>query len=469
MFVNLLDRTKGDTALGTINSLLRPVSELSTLSDAILDEFPELDTDAPNLTLREWFAVHFCRGILEQPSSTTKVDKDTLTRLHGLLLHTATLRLCSLQERRCDIKDVGSDDESFLRLFSEVSKALIERGLEDCELDWDLFDLIDGRIFSFMLDTIRTNSPVPEEIAEKAKNLWKEVVETSTTYSDADFDIASRPSKSSPAPSNSSETPPTILTFEHPAFNKFLGNIKVKEVQETANPTAGNVFEDLEHWDKNKPVNSVAQPDFYAKRRNQRQMADIITYAQSLQNGGGKILERESIVVRPQRSQGKVTKPLPGKDMQKKGGKKPGKKGGKGGKENALMVAQEIQDRKIRDKRNSAIRLWAERCAEFQKEPNLVSRYLKAEKFLFEVSRKYHRYLDPEIHLYFCQILSWIWAEARKNDSKMQSQGQLNPSGSFKIFQSIVFFYHNPLCYYRNQHIALYGITPAALSKAHRC
>ncbi|KAK7398202.1 hypothetical protein QQX98_012421 [Neonectria punicea] len=422
VFVNLLSRSDGKTALGSINSPARPCWELSTLSTAILDNIPELDAQASNLTLRESFAVQFCRGILGQPPST-RADHDTLNRVHGLLLHMATLRLCSLQERRCDIKDAASGDEPFVRLFSEVSKALVERGLKNYELDWDLFDLIDGRIFSFMLDMIRKNSPVPKEIVEKAKHLWKEVVKASPNYSEADFDVASRLSMPSPAPSISSEIHPTILEFDHPAFNQFLRNIEVEEVQETANAAAGIVFEDLEHWHRNKPVNALPQNDFFAKRRNQRQMADITTYALSLQNGGGKILEREPIVVKPHHARDKGTKPPLVKDTQKKGGKKPGKKGGKGGKENALKVAQEIQGRKIQDKRDNAVRLWAERCAEFQKDPDLVNRYLKVEKVLSGISRKDHWCLGPEVHLYLCHTLSRIWVEARKNASKTSAQG----------------------------------------------
>ncbi|KPM36666.1 putative helicase [Neonectria ditissima] len=437
VFVHLLSRTREETAMGTINLLPYPVRELSTSSKAIIDAFPEPDANNPSLTLREWVAIHFCRGILGQPSSAQKVDEDTLNRLHGLLLHMATLRLCCLQERRCDVKAIGSGDECFLRSFSEVSKALIERGLENCGLDWDLFDLIDGRVFSFMLDAMRTNSPVSETIAKKAKDLWKEVVGNNAVYSDADFDVASRSSMPAPSLSDSEKTSPTILAFDHPAFNKFLGDITVEEVQETANSAAGVVFEDLEHWHRNKPVNSLPRPGFFAKRQNQRQMADIITYAESLQSGGGKILEREPIVVRTRTAQNKGAKPLPVKDSQKKGGKKPGRKGAKGGKENALKVAQEIQDRKIQDKRDSAIRLWVERCAEFQKDPNLASRYLKAQKFLFGVSRKEHWSLGPEVHLYLCHILSWIWAEACKNENKLSSQGLYLISMMWNSLQAI--------------------------------
>ncbi|KAF7550986.1 hypothetical protein G7Z17_g5343 [Cylindrodendrum hubeiense] len=281
----------------------------------------------------------------------------------------------------------------------QTSKALVERGLDDCGMVWDLFDIIDGRIFSSMIEKVKANSPVPEEIMETARGLWKEVTRIQPICSDPEFDIALRPSIPSLSPTELTGNPPAILAFGHIAFNKFVGNIKANKAQETIDPAAGIVFEDLRHWHNNKPVISwknSSQPGFFARRRKQEQMSEIMTYAASLQNASGKILDQETIIVgsrHVQRLASKVEK-LSVKDTQKKGGKKPTKKSGK---QSALKTAQEIQDRKTRAKRDDVIRFWAEKCAEFQTDPNMVSRYLKADKFLSSRSQKDHGYLSPEI------------------------------------------------------------------------
>ncbi|KAL6415151.1 hypothetical protein AUP68_01696 [Ilyonectria robusta] len=430
VFVHLLSGTQVSTGMLEIKTPSRQPSESSTEKESIIDEYLEPDSDS-ELTLREWFAVNFCSGVLENLSSD-EIPKDTLDELHALLLHMAALRVCSLQNRRCEATSGDFEAKPFLRLFSEVSQSLAASESEDCELTWDLFDLIDGRVFSFMLKKVKTNSPVPAEIMEAACSLWKEVTQIQSAYAKPEFDIAQRPSAPSSPPTGSEKKTPAILAFDHPAFSKFLENIKVDEAQETINPAANIVFEDLKHWHNNKsnntskpvvPFNKNPAPlGFFARKRKQHQMSEIITYAASLQSAAGKMLDPETIIVGARHTPSSVSKPgkPPAKETQKKGGKQ---SANKGGKEKALKAAQEIQDRKIRAKRDDVIRFWAEKCAEFETDPSMISRYLKADKFLATRSRNDHGSLSPEVRLYLCQILGKIWLKTRENVREMSLEG----------------------------------------------
>ncbi|KAF7555852.1 hypothetical protein G7046_g6455 [Stylonectria norvegica] len=410
--------------------------ETSPALKATIAKIGHYDTKNTDLSLREWITVTFSHAILEQQEDD--VDDEVLERLHALLLHTSALKVCSLQERQIESTlasdpETAGEDKTFLRQFSEIAQALLQSSddasvqlLED-DRDWDLYDLVDGRVFHALLEKVRAEKPFPEDIAEGARELWEEIIDEREKLSEDDFNVTSEKTTQKPLKSQTTVKKPAVLAFDHPVFNEYLKAVQVDKAEETIDPVAKSIFEDLQHWKINKPVIAWKKPaeklDFKARRRHQRQMADIISYAASLSNARGKILDRETIVVGSSQTFKPIrpaSKAVPEKEVKQKGGKKGIKKGGK---ESALKAVQEVQDRKARSKRDDVVRFWAEKCTEFEKDPSLVSRYLKGDKLLNTRSKEDYRTLGPEIGLYLCHVLGRIWVTTREGLDKSSPQG----------------------------------------------
>ncbi|CAM1501134.1 Fc.00g102960.m01.CDS01 [Cosmosporella sp. VM-42] len=398
-----------------------------------IDDF-DIDTD---LSISEWVVVTVSRAILEQQLLASKEPgKEALDRVQALLLHTATLQICSLQERQCDDSSktdgaLAQGDLEFLHKFADVSKALLEKKpaalsefLEE-EPDWDLYDLIDGRVFFSLVSKIRAGEAFPEDIVKRALFLWEEVEKGQSSLSKR-FNVSSKPPTSQASKSAPTSTPTAVLAFDHPVLNEYLKEIKVGQAKEPRpNPTAKMVFEDLRNLHREKPVIAWRKPDVLDKKamkRKQRQMADIISYAASLTNSRGKVLDREAIVYDPQKKQkpNRPTQKLPQREANMKGQKKGIKKGGKG---DALEAAQAIQAQKIRSKRDDVVKFWAKTCKDFEQDPSLVARYLKADRFLISRTKEDYATLEPEVGLYLCHILSNIWVQTREGVEDKSPQG----------------------------------------------
>lgn len=393
-----------------------------------------------SLTLRVTLSVAICQAIRESKEDDEHVDE----QIQAFLLHTAMLITCSLPERQClkalKANEISAQDNAFLREFAEVAYLVVEEEHDilstdkNESLDWDLYDLIDGRIFFLFLQRLRKGESFPETMVDMARAMFAAVLDDE----DASLDNVKITGEISQITSVQEQIPrPSVLAFSHPVLDDFLQNIKLEQVSESHNSTADVVFEDLTQWhNASKTINAnkiPAKPTFWAMKRQQKLMADIGTYSASLTNAQGKILTPETIVAAPKKSQGPSQgkgKKETAKDTQetKSNGKPKGKKGPpqKGGKAAALEAVKAVQEKKAQSQRNSTVRYWSEMVALFEKDSNLISRYAKAEKFAGEkASRDDILALGSEVDLYLCNILGKIWLDTRTKAVKGTSQGNL--------------------------------------------
>lgn len=387
-------------------------------------------------------SVAICQAIRE--TTMEEDEKEVDERIKALLLHTAMTHSCSLIERQCVKPGTPQtaqekEDRGFLREFSEVAHLMFEdehalvSEEEDEDLEWDLYDLVDGRVFLSVLQKLRKGEAFPESVVEVANALIK------ASLGEASDDLKTTPDAES-SPSQEAPPTPAVMAFSHPIFDDLLKDIKLEEAPEKRDPAADLIFEDLTHWhNASKSIASdrkPVKPSWYAMRRNQRMMDDMVSYSASLTNARGKTIDPESIVVKkalPPSKQGKEKK---GQDVNGNSGggkKKGGKKGGgtqKGGKQAALEAAKAVQQRKVEAQSNTVVRHWAEMCAEFEKDRNLVSRYLKADRFAYDKSSKENiAALGHEVELYMCNILGKIWDDFRDEVGEDGPQGKkLYPS-----------------------------------------
>ncbi|TFB04273.1 hypothetical protein CCMA1212_003805 [Trichoderma ghanense] len=387
-----------------------------------------------DLTARERLGIAACLTLANSPGNAS-TDPDDVRLQEGVqafLLHLAVLKHCTLLERQ---HWAGShrpipalEDRNFLRGITEVSLLLMEKdewttSIDTADCTWDVYDAIDGSLFHFTLELLRSSQWLPDQIIQSWQHLW------SVFRAAADRQLpeglpklAKLTSETTPDDLDMSQV--SALPFSHPVLDVFLKDIKLKESQESQDASLQSVFEDLHHWHNTKlllPPNKTQKLGFFARQRIQKRVADIVAYSASLTNARGKLIEPESIVVKKVaathasrnkkfsiESSSNSTNP-----QHQHKSKKPGRPANKpGGRESALRAAQEVQERKASVKRDSTVALWADTCREIEKENSLLVRYLKALKFLNDRSRLDHAVLGSEVHLYLCHLLAQLWAKA---------------------------------------------------------
>ena len=397
-----------------------------------LDEVEHSGVDVTQMSLREWITVMACRSILTDYQSTGAIlDEKRHQQLTTVLLHTAVLSRCSLQERACErecFQHAHSLDlhRAFLARFSRVCHALL-MNLPQEELEWDVYDLIDGRLFLSLIKAQQENSSsgfFSQPIIDRAKFLGDQVsMGFDKLPKHFQVTLASRDQPKlhvSPEPVR-----PRILGFSHPVVDDYLKDVKIEETEPTLDYAAEMVFKDLHHWHNTRPVIGWKRPapDFKERRRNQRQAAEIVSYAASLTNSRGKVLNREVILVNNQkRKKEDLSNP---KQISQRSFAVKGKKGKKGGKDNALKAVEEVQNKKLLAKRSDMIQYWASSCQDFENDSSLIERYLKAAKFLALRSKEVYNLLLPEVGVYACNILGKIFTESRDEANKKSTQGKI--------------------------------------------
>ncbi|KAG9254633.1 DEAD/DEAH box helicase [Emericellopsis atlantica] len=406
------------------------ISEAGQVSfDNLEEEFDSSPLEEATSSLRASVSVAICQAIRESTEDEDQAEVDE--RIRALLLHTAMLETSSLQDRLCPEPKTPAtaqekEDRGFLREFGEAAHLMIEEEHDlipeadddDEDLEWDMFDLIDGRIFYDFVQRLRKSESFPPKVVELGMVLIK----------------AALGDKAGAAPATSESLDlstlqidaPVATAFSNPVFDPFLKGISLEAAPEQRDDTAKVVFEDLASWHNSKRIPVVvkrepAKVDPKAMRRNQRMERDMVAYSASLTNSRGKLIDPETIVANPKKATpaGKQEKPKANgtQNGPKGGGKKGGKKGGppqKGGRAAALAAVQDVQKRKAEARKTTVVHHWSEMCAEFENDPDLISRYLKADKFAYDKSSKDDAAaLGSEIELYMCHILGKIWRDIR--------------------------------------------------------
>ncbi|KAM0461154.1 hypothetical protein ACHAPV_004468 [Trichoderma viride] len=389
-----------------------------------------------DLTIRERLGIDACLSLLRMQNDGLKdgIHLEMQEKVQAFLLHLAVLKHCTLLERQ---HWVGSqrchshpEDSEFLRQIIEMSWALLEKDewmtkLNVVDESWDLFDAIDGSLFHFILETLRTSKWLPVPIIQTWRHLW------SVFRSGADKIFSEQLpeliySEDEPFLRDSDGVQVSALPFSHPVINGFLQDIKLKESQGMQDKSSKAVFEDLPHWHNTKPLlptRKIERLGFFAMKRRQTLLASIVAYSASLTNAKGNTIDPEVIVVKKDSATNntKNKKPIANtekankdKENKKSQSKKPGRQGNKpGGKESALRAVEELRLQKDSTKRTTTTALWNKTCRELEKEHSLLARYLKGLVFLTERTKDDRTALGYEVHLYLCHILAQLWAKAR--------------------------------------------------------
>jgi hypothetical protein len=423
----------------------------------------KLDDGEPAWTLRDNLCVRICRavrGLGPRVPNATRNEASFDEMIQAFLVHVSMLPLCPLSERHIprssmpekvvagdgDVLDAGSIKEAtdFMQKFGDIACRILEqketgdgmRGplltfLETQGLIWDLYDLLDGRLFLDILRRIRENQAFPEPIVARARLLIAAATEGIDDYSLELKLVPQHGTCAGISPAAGSLVQPCVLDFSHPILGTYLGDMNLGQAAEEINLASDIVFRDLTHWHNSRNSTLAktlpARKGFLAKKRHQKLMADIEAYSASLTNAQGGVLRRETIVNSTRISQSTSSRlgpneraPYPPRirnveDTTNNKAKQNRQKNhlSSKGRARAHETAKALQESKAEKQRDEVIRHWASTCATFEKGSagSLISRYLKAQAFALEKSALNDRLaLGSEVELYQCHILGSMWA-----------------------------------------------------------
>jgi ATP-dependent RNA helicase DDX60 len=379
------------------------------------------------LSGREAIAVIILSKILLKDSSTGMKHF-----VAAFLVHMVFLKHCSLSQRSCSeirLSLKGENDlDKCLKDFSMTAIEIIDHWPETdplSELQWDIFDLVDGRLLRQILANL-SNFHSDKDLAPEISDLAKCVTQlTGVSISELLPQNRNTPVKR-PSPPNIETTtrPYLVLPFKHPILDDFLADVRL-EIDDLSDlaPTAESlkVFQEVSHWHNAKyPIDPKHVPKpkgFFARKKNQRFMADTIAYSASLTNSTGKQINPEIIVVKshPNRDGGVGSSTAHWReDLRKIQATKNIKKmlQPMGGKGKALETAHARQAEKLDDKSNAVFAYCKSRCQELQREEDLIKRYLKTLKLFSSLSETDVMTIGAEVSLHMCNTLALIWRKS---------------------------------------------------------
>ncbi|KAI1382467.1 P-loop containing nucleoside triphosphate hydrolase protein [Hypoxylon crocopeplum] len=370
------------------------------------------------LTSREILTLQTLSHILD-PTATDAERKGAMY----ILIQLVMLRHSRLSQRSLPRNEAVLEAPYYeiFKEFCQVAIDIIDRGIGEqvAAAEWDLFDLVDGRLYLTICSTA-SDLLLPESLRIEAIALAKSLaalsgVDVSDMLPGCLLDIAQCSPERSSDPK--SRFVPTVLSFSHPVIDQYLQHVQL-ETEDDSEPQQNQIFQELTHWHNARkrvdPKHIPKRPGFFARRRNQRFMADTISYSASLTGASGKNIDPEVIV---------VSKPTEGKDTKSRGGPKHEKKpvskeqppvknrkqtpkgGPQTGRQKALEAAETKRIAKNEEKALAAMKSWRDRLTELENERSLIKRFLKTEKHLLGLPSTQDSTVNAEVSLYICYIL----------------------------------------------------------------
>ena len=253
-----------------------------------------------------------CDQVLTEREYLTILVASKLTATHkdlsSVLLHQAALLAeLPLAERIIKHSDIPDEINSFILAFCHEARKFVGSpawseafaGHPDC----DMADLIDGRLFA---SCARSSLAEP---SEHLKTLLKATEALNGQELPSQPTVSSTTSKESdPSDDDDGESSAyKVLPFSNDIFDQHLAPIQLEVSRQggKADPTTANIFREVTHWHNQRSLNQktkvVVEKDpkiaKKALRRNQFFMAEMTSYAASLTNAVGKVLDPETITL----------------------------------------------------------------------------------------------------------------------------------------------------------------------------
>ncbi|KAK7922972.1 hypothetical protein PG985_007043 [Apiospora marii] len=355
-------------------------------------------------------------------------DSSTSIKLEAvaLMLHLMGMRHWALTDRNCGV--VHSKRPALLDGFLQKIRAILAWSRPTSWIfqgTWDLFDLLDGRVFLSVYARVRDKEAFPGLMVKETRSLLCIIENVTKAKLLCHLPPVKRGSEIESAASAPLPRQYLMLPFSQPIFDQYLPHIDLETDMNHVDDKSSQVFMEMSHWHNEKlslehKHNSKPQP-FFTRRSNQQFMADTLTYSASLTNSTGKVIDPETIVVQQNHDTTQSSKVHLATSKKVKLRGKPAPKTKKqppvNGRERALKTAKDICDRKEQNKTDSILAGWALRCNDIEEEKSLTRQYWLASRYLGGLRKQDFDVVGSEVLLYICHILCRMWAKLaeRKN------------------------------------------------------
>jgi hypothetical protein len=348
-----------------------------------------------------------------------------------LLQHAALLSELPLSDRIIKQREISDDVKSFILDFCHEARKFVGspawaeafKGHPDC----DLADLIDGRLLAHCARNPST------EPGEHLQTLLKAT---------AALDVQGLPSPPKPSSTTSTDgaaaddndaetTTYKVLPFSNSIFDPHLSpiNLEVSKSGGKADPTTANIFREVSHWHNQRSLNQktkvVVEKDpkiaKKALRRNQFFMAEMTSYAASLTNAVGKVLDPETITLGDKSKAGQAKSMTPTQTTENKRPKQAPRQSTKNiNASKEAMFANIAASSKRKDEENAKqwYQAWTVSCAGLEKQVDLASRYNKARQYLADRNEAQRQVIGPDVRMYMLNVLLEMWVRFCRDGTK---------------------------------------------------
>ncbi|KAI1075155.1 P-loop containing nucleoside triphosphate hydrolase protein [Whalleya microplaca] len=426
-----------------------PMRNDSSYGSEELERLPRTNHLKRDLTTREIITLQALSRVFSSGTTEAKSKGAFCIVLHLILLRHYDLSLRSFPQ----INTMGPTScyNEVMRDFCQSATNILDQGGNEASTaKWDAFDLFDGRLYLQICSRF-PHLHLPESLKEELSSFLG-LVNDLTGISMLDMIPNNPPDniaeyKKKPD-SQADRISSAVLPFSHPILDQYLQQVQL-ETEDALESPHSQVFQELTHWhNAKKPLDPkhVSKPlGFFARKRNQKFMADTLAYSASLSGASGKNIKPEIIVVRPStdgKRAGKGGKPAQrsNKDWKEalkerppaKNKKLTSKNGPQSGKEKAFQAAERTKAAKLEGKSLAVNSFWGNQRLELEKEDSLIKRFLKAEKYFAGLSSSDQSVVGAEISLYICGILTLL---IRSDKSPKQSIPEIKAMLWWKVIE----------------------------------
>jgi hypothetical protein len=343
----------------------------------------------------------------------------------ALLSHAGLLAEVSLADRLMGAQELPSTGQDFIIKFAKEARNLINSNawfeqFASMDTVCDIADLVDGRLFAYCLQ-----NPSGNERYE----VLREAVEELSGHDVPELSSSSPPVVAAAEDSNGTGAAPyALLPFSDSVFDEHLKpvHLTVSKAGGKADPTSASIFREVSHWHnakrpiENKTKSQLEKDPKIAKkalRRNQFFMAEMTSYAASLTNAVGKVLEPEIITMG---DKGAQAPPSKAENARPKQQSKQSTKNINSAKQAMLADIAASSKKKDEEVSKQLYQAWATKCEGIEKQADLAARYNQARQYLVSLNTEIkRRTLEAEVRLYMLNVLVQMWiTNCRKADKE---------------------------------------------------
>ncbi|KAK7952253.1 uncharacterized protein PG986_007981 [Apiospora aurea] len=431
MFASVISPTDHDNP--AFNIKLEDYKGPDVPGDSSVNE--KLEAKLEGYSVREKISTAaICQLVSKDSSNSLKMEVVALT------LHLMGMRHWALTERPC--KAILSKRPAPLEDFLEkitIILACVSPTSWLFQGTWDLSDLFDGRVFLSVYTGVRNKRAFPETLVQETRALLRVIEDTTEAKLLRHLPPVLSVSEDEsvvPAPSSLEYA---MLPFSHPIIDQYLAAVNLDIDAAFVGDNSNQVFKEILHWhNANSSLKHKHGPKplrFFAHKRNQILMDDIMNYSASLTNSTGKAINPETIVVQQDHRPMKPSKAHPRTAKKAKAESKEKLKTEKlpraNGTQRALDAANATRERKGQAKTDSVLTGWADRWREdFDVEKSLIRRHRLVLIYLGNLRKQDYDVVGPEVLLYICIILCQMWTElVQRNPTHNQNATGMQIAG----------------------------------------